>query len=138
MSVRESLCVCVFARLIVYCSNFTPRAFNHHRYITPFSIAYLVFSVAVGYYKTFAMLSGLVGSKQSKKWKVCCADSAFYTNLLAALHQQSVKSYAPNTETKRDHAYLHTRTHRSRKRQELWWLMGRARNAGCAAACHGQ
>ncbi|MEW5308121.1 MAG: hypothetical protein WDW38_000102 [Sanguina aurantia] len=38
--------------------------------MTPFSIAYLLFSVSVGYFKTYAMLSGLIGSKKSKTWKV--------------------------------------------------------------------
>ncbi|GAX75300.1 hypothetical protein CEUSTIGMA_g2745.t1 [Chlamydomonas eustigma] len=39
-------------------------------YITPFSMPYLLFSVSIGYFKTFAMLSGLIGSEKSKTWKV--------------------------------------------------------------------
>ena len=38
--------------------------------VTPWSVPYLLFSVSIGYFKTHAMLSGLVGSSQSKKWKV--------------------------------------------------------------------
>ena len=38
--------------------------------VTPWSLPYLLFSVAIGYFKSHAMLSGLVGSSQSKKWKV--------------------------------------------------------------------
>ena len=29
-----------------------------------------MFSIGIGYFKGFAMLSGLVGSKRSKSWKV--------------------------------------------------------------------
>jgi hypothetical protein len=39
-------------------------------YITPFSIPYLLFSVGIGYFKMWAMLSGLLGSEKSKSWKV--------------------------------------------------------------------
>ncbi|PNH03644.1 putative xyloglucan glycosyltransferase 6 [Tetrabaena socialis] len=39
-------------------------------YVTPFSIAYLFFSVAVGYMKLWAMISGLIGLEKSKTWKV--------------------------------------------------------------------
>lgn len=40
------------------------------RYITPFSVAYLLFSIGVGYFKAWAMLGGLLGTKKSKSWKV--------------------------------------------------------------------
>ncbi|GLC55207.1 hypothetical protein PLESTB_000959700 [Pleodorina starrii] len=39
-------------------------------YVTPFSIAYLFFSVAIGYFKLWAMISGLLGLEKSKTWKV--------------------------------------------------------------------
>jgi len=39
-------------------------------YVTPFSILFLLFSVAVQYFKTWAMMAGLIGSKKSKSWKV--------------------------------------------------------------------
>ncbi|EFJ52943.1 hypothetical protein VOLCADRAFT_115867 [Volvox carteri f. nagariensis] len=39
-------------------------------YVTPFSIAYLFFSVAIGYFKLWAMVSGLLGLEKSKTWKV--------------------------------------------------------------------
>lgn len=39
-------------------------------YITPFSIAYLFFSVAIGYFKLWAMVGGLLGTKKSTTWKV--------------------------------------------------------------------
>jgi beta-mannan synthase len=39
-------------------------------YMTPFSIAYLAFSISVGYFKTWAMMCGLFGSKKSRSWKV--------------------------------------------------------------------
>eukprot|EP00798_Chlamydomonas_sp_ICE-L_P016090 gene16090-22232_t len=45
-------------------------AFIVYLFVTPWSIFYLVFSIAIGYFKTWAMLSGLVGSEKSKKWKV--------------------------------------------------------------------
>ncbi|KXZ45791.1 hypothetical protein GPECTOR_50g585 [Gonium pectorale] len=38
-------------------------------YVTPFSIAYLFFSVAIGYFKLWAMTSGLLGLEKSKTWK---------------------------------------------------------------------
>lgn len=38
--------------------------------MTPFSIAYLFFSVAIGYFKLWAMISGLLGLEKSKTWKV--------------------------------------------------------------------
>ncbi len=40
------------------------------RYVTPWSLPYLLFSVVIGYFKAFAMLSGLIGSEKSKTWKV--------------------------------------------------------------------
>lgn len=46
------------------------RMLPARRYITPFSIPYLLFSVAIGYFKAWAMLGGLFGSKKSKSWKV--------------------------------------------------------------------
>ncbi|GIL85611.1 hypothetical protein Vretifemale_14151 [Volvox reticuliferus] len=39
-------------------------------YVTPFSVAYLFFSVAIGYFKLWAMISGLLGLEKSKTWKV--------------------------------------------------------------------
>ncbi len=39
-------------------------------YVTPFSIFYLFFSVAIGYFKLWAMISGLLGLEKSKTWKV--------------------------------------------------------------------
>ena len=39
-------------------------------YVTPLSVLYLLFSVAIGYFKTWAMVAGLLGSKKSKSWKV--------------------------------------------------------------------
>lgn len=38
--------------------------------VTPFSIAYLLFSVATGYFKAYAMFAGLIGTKKSKSWTV--------------------------------------------------------------------
>lgn len=38
--------------------------------VTPFSIAYLLFSIATGYFKAYAMVSGLIGTKKSKSWTV--------------------------------------------------------------------
>ncbi|KAL6759438.1 nucleotide-diphospho-sugar transferase [Haematococcus lacustris] len=57
------LCVTVNFALAVYL------------YITPWSIAFLLFSVATGYFKAWAMLGGLIGSKKSKSWKVRAAHS---------------------------------------------------------------
>ena len=54
--------------------EFTCRTLPHFStnfsYITPWSLPYLLFSVAIGYFKTFAMISGLIGAEKSKKWKV--------------------------------------------------------------------
>lgn len=47
-----------------------PHFSTHVSYITPWSLPYLLFSVAIGYFKTFAMISGLIGAEKSKKWKV--------------------------------------------------------------------
>jgi beta-mannan synthase len=39
-------------------------------YITPFSLVFLLFSVATSYFKTVAMVSGFLNLKQSHSWKV--------------------------------------------------------------------
>ena len=39
-------------------------------YITPFSIVYLLFAVAIGYFKTIAMVAGALNLKSSKGWSV--------------------------------------------------------------------
>lgn len=67
--------MCAWARsrdVNACCCLFTCTIVNwRHRYVTPFSIAYLIFSIAVGYFKLWAMVNGLIGGKKSKTWKVC-------------------------------------------------------------------
>jgi hypothetical protein len=55
-----------------------PPYLQVYLYITPFSIPFLVFSVGIGYFKLWAMLSGLLGSERSKSWKVrgCVLDGS--------------------------------------------------------------
>ena len=73
-----------------------------------------LFSVAIGYFKTFAMLSGLIGSEKSKTWKVykafssshmifgtifevvCCTSMNVHTCVNCALVYVSLSVLRPN------------------------------------------